>query len=207
MRRHPLVSCSRPAVLALAILTAAACDVQQPIEPAGLAPVGADLHAAPAGPPGTVDILSFADDSKLGEATLRRDGNGVTLRAHMEAETGEAFTVWSAVFNNPDECAASPCALGDLGDPDVEANVIRITGGIAGGTGLSVAGRLQEGDASEGLFPGGPPLMDATKAEIHFIYRSHGQKVPGQIDDQIMTVGGACATNTCMDVAFSIHLP
>jgi len=155
----------------------------------------------------SVDILTFGDEEKIGDASLTRTRNGVTLRAHMEADHGETFTVWTAVFNNPDACATSPCAGSDLGNPDVGGNVIRIAGGIAGGDGLHVAGNLREGDTSEALFEGAPPLLDAMTAELHFIYRSHGPKLPTKIDEQIMEVFGGCDMNDCNDLAFSIHLP
>lgn len=193
-----------PVSLALAALVAlVACESPGPTGPA------ADPGPAFGGAGGTptADIVTFADGTVIGEASLTRAGNGVTLRAHMEAEPDETFTVWAVVFNNPDACTASPCGLGDIENPDVGANVIRIAGGIAGSDGLHVSGRLREGDSSEALDPGAPPLMDAEIAELHFVYRSHGPKLPTEIDDQIMTVGGGCATNTCVDVAFSVHLP
>lgn len=192
-----------PPLLLAAIAGAVSCQAPDATGPEPFLEVAADR----VGGQSPVDIVSMADGAVIGAASLTRRGNGVTLRAHMDAEHGEAFTVWSAVFNNPEECGASPCGSGDLGNPDVDANVIRIAGGIAGGDGLRVSGRLREGDASEGLFPDGPPLIDATAAEIHFIYRSHGQKIPGLIDDQTMTLNGGCPPNACIDVAASIHLP
>lgn len=167
-----------------------------------------ELALATVGGLNSVDIVSFSDGTTvLGAASLTRTRNGVTLRAHMEADPGETFTVWAVVFNHPDACATVPCTADDLFKPAVGANVIRIAGGIAGGDGLRVAGNLRVGDASEGLFQDGPPLIDAMAAELHFIYRSHGQKIPTKIDDQIMDVMGGCDMNVCADLAFSIHLP
>ncbi len=194
-----------PSLLALAALgVLAACDGPGPTT------LASDLgpNFSSVGGSSAVDIISFADGSTvMGAASLTRSRNGVTVRAHMAADPGETFTVWAVVFNNPGACAASPCGEPDLGKLDVGGNVIRIAGGIAGGDGLHVAGRLKEGDVSEALIPGAPALMDAMAAEIHFIYRSHGPKIPTEIDDQIMTVFGGCATNACVDVAFSIHRP
>ncbi|NIP57490.1 MAG: hypothetical protein GWM92_04745 [Gemmatimonadetes bacterium] len=174
--------------------------------PSGPAPE-VELATARVGGPGAVDIVTFDDGTVVGEASLTRAGNGVTLRAHMDADEGETFTVWSAVFNNPGECDG-PCDAGDIFDnPPVGGNFIRIAGGVAGGDGLHVSGRLREGDASEGLIPGAPALMDAMTAEIHFIYRSHGQRIAGQIDEQTMSLNGGCPPNDCVDVAFSVHAP
>lgn len=190
----------------VALVAVFGCEAPPPTGPGATADPGPAF--ATVGGPASVDIVSFADGTTvMGAASLTRTRNHVTLRAHMRAEHGETFTVWAVVFNKPDECAGVPCGIPDLFNPDVMANVIRIAGGIAGGDGLHVSGTLREGDDSEGLFPGAPPLMDAMAAELHFIYRSHGQKIAGEIDDQIMDVFGGCETNVCEDLAFSVHLP
>ncbi|MFQ5615955.1 MAG: hypothetical protein ACE5GO_05790 [Anaerolineales bacterium] len=77
--------------------------------------------------------------------------------------------------------------------------------------------RLREGDASNSLFSGGRGLLDALKAEIHLVVRSHGPAIPGQTEDQITTFGGGCNEATgggdgavgfaCEDLQFGIHLP
>jgi hypothetical protein len=197
----------RPLPFLLAVVacgTLAACD--------GPGPTALEADLTPSfssvGGSSAVDIVSATDGSTvMGAASLTRSRKGITMRAHMTADHGETFTVWAVVFNNPDACASSPCEEADLGNPDTGGNAMHIAGGIAGGDGLHVAGRLKEGDLSEALIPGAPALMDAMTAEIHFVYRSHGPKLPTKIRDQIMTFDGGCDMNPCVDVAFSVHLP
>jgi hypothetical protein len=60
-------------------------------------------------------------------------------------------------------------------------------------------------------------LMDARKAEIHFVIRSHGPLIPGIIHEQISTFNAGCGgfppelgtpgPNTCEDLQFAVHLP
>lgn len=197
--------------LSVAALVGASCDTPWSTGPE-IAPDAQPTAAAMGGmammDAGPVDILSFADGmTVMGWATLMRRPNGISMKAHMNAAHGETFTVWAVVFNKPDECATSPCGAADLGNPDVMPNVIHTAGGIVGGNGLQVAGHLRAGDASGGLFPGGPGIMDPMAVEIHFIYRSHGDRIPGLIDEQIHSVMGGCDQNVCTDVAFSVHLP
>ncbi len=60
-------------------------------------------------------------------------------------------------------------------------------------------------------------LQDARQAEIHLVLRSHGPKIPGQINAQISSFQGGCTTNLppftevpdeigeCADIHASIH--
>lgn len=148
-------------------------------------------------------------ERKVGDSWLTRTANGINLHLQTDQgflERGEAMTIWAVVFNKPSECAAGGCGEGDLGNPDVMPDVLRIAGGIVGGAGLKVSGSLREGDTSESLFPQpSPGLMAAMTAELHFIVRTHGALIPGEVQEQILTVFGGCGTNDCEDVAFSVH--
>lgn len=154
------------------------------------------------------NVMTFAG-MKVGDSWLTRTANGISLHLQTDRgflEQGEAMTIWAVVFNKPDECAGSPCGLADLFDPDVMGDVVRIAGGIVGGNGLEVSGSLREGDSSGSLFPQpSPGLMDAMTAELHFIVRTHGDLIPGEVHEQIMSVDGGCDTNDCEDAAFSVH--
>ena len=64
-------------------------------------------------------------------------------------------------------------------------------------------------------------LMDAEKAEVHIVIRSHGPKLPGQVREQISSFNGGCVydgipedpilgeagPNTCEDILFAVHPP
>lgn len=139
---------------------------------------------------------------------------------------GDATTNWWVVFNNPENCAhplpafGAKCGEGDVidaalfGDPnDVKVDVLFATGHVAGNN-WRAAAHLSEGDTSGSVLPvlGLDPvgLMDARKAEIHVIVRSHGPAenlVPDELAEAIHSVGGGCATNTCGDAQFAVFSP
>jgi hypothetical protein len=51
----------------------------------------------------------------------------------------------------------------------------------------------------------GPSLLDARQAEVHLVVRSHGQPIPGLVQEQIGSFEGGCDINACEDVQFAIH--
>ena len=56
----------------------------------------------------------------------------------------------------------------------------------------------------------GPGLLDAEKAEVHLVVRSHGPAVDGAFDAQLSTFGGGCDpidVAPCVDVQYAMHLP
>lgn len=140
-----------------------------------------------------------------------------------EFSRGDATTVWWAVFNNPQNCVdplpefGAQCGEGDVnaavlfGDPnEVKVDVLFATGHVAGAKWRAGAA-LSEGDTSGSTLPlfGLDPigLMDAGKAEIHLIVRSHGPAtnlVPGELAGAIGTIDGGCETNTCGDPQFAV---
>lgn len=141
----------------------------------------------------------------------------------QEGSEATALTVWWVVFNKPDNCATSPCGESDLFRPAVQASAFYATGALTDEEGdvmfvtplyETVPGRFQNIDLNTSLL-GGPGLLDARKAEIHVVVRSHGPAlfdVPGGVRDQItgfldpgcQDLGGP---NECVDVQFAIHQP
>ena len=123
---------------------------------------------------------------------LVRTDKGVTMTIHTsDLPPGAAHTVWWAIFNNPEHCATDPCTFADLGNADVQATVLNATGHVIGNDGVgNFAAYLTEGDTS-GLslpvaFPGDEfGLIDARKAQIILVVRSHGQPIPGHVKEQI----------------------
>jgi hypothetical protein len=125
-------------------------------------------------------------------------------------EPGATYTVWMVVFNNPAACSDGVCGEDDVlpppGNEEAEVSVARVSGRVISPSGAAhFGGRLNVGAMSEVLF--GPGLTDPMTAEIHLIVRSHGEKIPGLVDNQIHEVGGGCEINVCEDVQFSVHLP
>ena len=147
-----------------------------------------------------------------GAGILERTKNTASLNLALQGlDTDAAYTIWWVVFNNPENCAAMPCGLGDLGDPAVEASVFWATGFVTGADGTAnVSAHLDARNAADGasvLF--GPRLNQGNgfDAEIHVIVRTHGAAIAGATDGQISTVDGSCGVNTCDDQQAIIFLP
>lgn len=145
--------------------------------------------------------------NSAGTSNLIRTKAGVSFNVQTSGLTaGYAYTLWMIVFNNPDACTGL-CDGSDLGNPAVNGDVLHSTGSLAGGTGKATfAGSRLEGDNSRSLFgPNAPGIIDVNTAEIHFVVRCHGEKIPGLIHEQIGTFNGGCPPNNCVDVQFSRH--
>lgn len=161
----------------------------------------------------TNDVQLFSDNSVVAGAssTLVRTQNGVSMQLNTSGlEPGATYTVWMVVFNNPAACSDGVCGEDDVlpppGNEEAEVSVARVSGRVISPSGAAhFGGRLNVGAMSEVLF--GPGLTDPMTAEIHLIVRSHGEKIPGLVDNQIHEVGGGCEINVCEDVQFSVHLP
>jgi hypothetical protein len=159
------------------------------------------------------DQAPFVPADNVGEtvagswSSLRRTSDGVTVNIPTSDLTPGAYTIWWIIFNNPEFCSDGACDGGDIfaapfepmfnddgtvGTPGVVAQVNRAGGNIVGDNGVgNFGGGLNEGDSSEGLFPG-PGLVDASKAEIHIIIRYHGPVVAEYMPAQVHTVWGGC---------------
>jgi len=156
-------------------------------------------------------------------STLVRTDKGVTMTIHTSGlQPGAAHTVWWVIFNNPEKCAVPNQCNPMLDLPDT---VLNATGHVIGDNGLgNFAAYLAEGDTS-GLslpiaFPGDEfGLVDARKAMIILQVRTHGQPIPGQVQEQIsMYNGGGChdlegnppafdPNDACDDEQFTVFMP
>jgi hypothetical protein len=142
-------------------------------------------------------------------SALVRTDTGVAATLHTSGlAPGSAATLWWVVFNNPAACIGE-CDLPDLFNPIVQASVQFASGHVIGGEGVADYGAyLSEGDtsgcAAEFLPCSG--LIDSRAALVHLIVRSHGQALPGAIDEQIGSFNGGC-NPTCENVQASVHEP
>ncbi|MGH8072005.1 MAG: hypothetical protein ACRERE_43595 [Candidatus Entotheonellia bacterium] len=168
-----------------------------------------DLPNSFAAPPvsSSAEVLVIATGTVVGESTLLR--LAAALSATLETTgltSGNAYTMWWVIFNNPEFCSLSPCTAADFANANVQASQVLAAGHVAGGSGKAgFASYLAVGDTSEAVF--GPGLLDPLGAEIHLVLRSHGRTIPGMVDDQISSLNGGCPPNTCTNVQVSRHLP
>lgn len=180
----------------------------------------------------TATVLTFdADLTPVGSSRLVRNDNGVSVDLSTSGLTsGTTATLWMVVFNHPANCSPPGCGVDDLFAPAVMSDVLYTNGSVIGGSGkASFGGHRREGDNGGSVFAAlglpAPGIIDSRMAEIHFVVRSHGPKIPGMVDEMIQTFNGGCQNpgppfpdplppqlgvagpNTCVDVQFAVHLP
>lgn len=172
------------------------------------------LEAAKAAERSVSDVYTFAGKELVGTSNLVRNQKGVSFNVNTtDLILGNAYTLWVVVFNNPRGCNENGCNEDEFKDSELIAaagiDVMFGAGSLAGGTGKATfSGNRSEGDNSGSLFgPDAPGLIDSRMAEIHFVVRDHGPKIPGMIYEQISSFDGLCDVNACEDVQFAVHLP
>ncbi len=217
------------------ILIAISCEAESVLDPESAAAdatfIDDNVLAAKGASKQTVDIFDVVNGVLAGTSTLHRNSNGITVNYKaINLIPGHAYTLWWVIWNNPENCMVpGACSDGDFGDPDVQVELMYATGHVVGGSGKgNFSAHLNENDASGTINPlfglpsyGG--LLDAEKAEVHMVVRSHGPKVPGIVNEQIGSYLGGCPTvfpygfppfseipdevGECGDIYASIHQP
>jgi hypothetical protein len=171
-------------------------------------------------------VLQLLSDSSIvngSSSTLVRTDKGVTMTIHTSGlPPGAAHTVWWIIYNHPEKCT-TPYTC----DPrrDFPSTVLNATGHVIGNDGVgNFAAHLEEGDTSGLSLPIKFPedalgLTDARKAGIALVVRTHGQPIPGQVNEQIsMYNGGGChdlegnppafdPNDHCDDLQFTVFVP
>jgi hypothetical protein len=191
---------------ALAIVLAFGCtDQPLPTASSDSPVVGAAFSASGKGGAvvtQTVDIDPFGVGTiTSGTATLTRNAKGLWLTGQSnDLVEGDAYTVWAAIFDNPQGCAGGPgaCGLGDLGVRQAQATISNFGGFVVDDDpeDFTFDIHLSRHDASRQTLGGlGRSGIDNPyRAEVHFIFRSHGlaETDPGDLADQTSMVGAFC---------------
>lgn len=136
-------------------------------------------------------------DQQVGNSVLVRFHNGVGMGWKSNQTPKHTATMWWVIFNKPENCDGD-CSGADLSKDDVDADLMIATGGVVSNNGVGTfAAHLKEGDITGsyindffGLDPVG--LVDSENAEIHLVARSHGPKIPGEVDAQTSSFAGGC---------------
>jgi opacity protein-like surface antigen len=133
-------------------------------------------------------------------ATLNTNESGATVQFQTsELTSGNAYTAWWIIFNNPGACADDPCNLGDLGNAAVSAEIAYATGHVIGGSGNGNFGaHLPAGDTPGGWFGNG--FTNPTEAEVHVLIHDHGPSIPGLVDEMISTYRGGCQDDAVINL-------
>ena len=163
----------------------------------------------------TAPVLDFASFATFGTSKLVRTDSGISYNFRTIGTgifRGATFTLWVVVFNNPDGCLDAAddgfedgCGLGDIldafgGSSPSDVDVLYGGGNVAGNSGsVRFGGHRQAGGDNSGSFytelgadydP--PGLYDPRGAEVHFVMRGHGPKVPANMPAQIQSFLGGC---------------
>jgi hypothetical protein len=172
----------------------------------------------------TAPVNSFETGMVIPKAfsKLMRMEDGISAVIHTsQLEPKGVYTVWMAVFENPEFCTDNICDLDDIldsggnflvnpdgtfGTPGVNVSLLWADGKVASAAGIATfTFKVKENNPpGEVLF--GPGLMDTKGSEIHFALRNHGQAIPGLLEAQLTTFAGGCDINQCTDEQFALHL-
>lgn len=166
----------------------------------------------------TTDVLAFADLEDRGETQLWRTDDGIRTRVRADLPQG-VYTMWWVVWNTPEGCADPfACNEPDLFDPEGDTGLAIGYGGgaVVGPDGtFSLQSRLAEGAtltrfpypefSAVGVSLTETTLVDSDHAEIHLVFRSHGDIVPGMLRTQRATFNGACTYQPPLDSASPIY--
>lgn len=142
----------------------------------------------------TSDVINLtgAGSSHLGAAWLIRYEEEVEGRIMTKVSTaGDPYTLWAVIFNNPGECAGTPCGESDLGNEAVGASVyyassaissadggLKRNGKPAGGGVVNFDFEFEGGSLPDGLFvlfgdTNGLAEGNGYGAEIHLVVDKH----------------------------------
>lgn len=145
------------------------------------------------------EMVALPSGQPEGAATLIRHKNRLEGRVMVNVETsGDPYTVWWVVFNNPKKCTYTPCTVGeypldDLLNPAVGVSIYSAAGAISASNGNSEEGashgvinldvKTRSGQPPKGLFTlswvDGTPFGDRLRrgngfgAEVHLIVDRH----------------------------------
>jgi hypothetical protein len=150
-----------------------------------------------------------------GTFTLTRNAKGLTLTGHSDdLVDGDAYTIWAAIFDNPNGCVGGPggCGGGDFGVRQAQATISNFGGFVADGNDIGMI-HLSRHDASrqtlDGLGRSG--IDNPLRAEVHLIFRSHGlaETNAGDLADQTSQVAAFCNLPAvgCEDHAAVLFFP
>ena len=224
-------------ILLIAVLLSACSDQLDPVSAHEEIDVFQNFeHTANLAVQESSNVFWFEDASEVegAEATLLRTGSNVRMTIQTtDLDPHHTYTVWWVVFNNPEECE-NGCGEPDLFNDDVGGSVLYAAGHIIGGNGKGhFAGSLRTGDLRGCQAPwdafdleliGGEGeldmcrdgLVDPQGAEIHLVVRTHGERIPGMVQDQINTFAGGCTAessfgaadgpNECEDQQFAVFM-
>jgi len=176
--------------------------------------MGSYAHAAP--PDKDANDAEWWWGDPAGTSKIVRTDKGISgnIRVHLANDYGSAkglaITLWIVIFNNPGACSMpNMCSEPDLFNAAVMADIVYGGGNVVGGSEKARIGFHYKAGSNAGSiatlfteilglpFPldnngEGLGLIDPRGAEVHYVIRFHGPKVPAAMPAQINSYGGGC---------------
>jgi hypothetical protein len=166
-----------------------------------------------------VTDLPIGGSAVSGSASLTRSSLGLWIDLEVEGLTeGYAYSVWWAIFDNPQGCDANGCDAFDLRNIRQAQGSLVNGGGFVGTTGAvfhqsHLTRHDPEGKSVEAGDPSG--VDNPYKAEVHVVIRSHGpaESDPDDLATQTGTFGVFCnlpdppVAGGCENVGASMFMP
>lgn len=146
-------------------------------------------------------------------ASLSRNNDGVFATISTSGlQPGGVVTLWWAIFNNPQFCAAEECAAPDLNNPAVNGSLQYGGGYVVGANGRAdFSGYLAAGDNTGAVYPfpnlpnPAPGIALPKSAQVHLVIRYHGLASgdPTVLAQQLSTFNGGCG-GPCTNIQAAI---
>lgn len=186
-------------------------------DPAGPSSHESSSLASAAAPTVVTDlpIDALGGSAVSGSASLTRSSQGLRIDLEVEGLTeGYAYSIWWAIFDNPQGCDANGCDSFDLRNIRQAQGSLVNGGGFVGTTGAVFHQSLLSRHDPEGksVEAGDPSGVDNPyKAEVHVIIRSHGpaESDPADLAMQTGTFGVFCnlpVTGGCQNIGATLFM-
>jgi hypothetical protein len=123
--------------------------------------------------------------------------------------TGDVYTMWAAIFNNPEACPEG-CNGADLGIPEVQGALIWTSGMVVDAEEAVFTAFLELNHPAGEVVPiGTVEGLTSLQAEVHGVLRTHGpaSENPDILEAQLTTFGGGCDTFSCYDAQAAVLAP
>jgi hypothetical protein len=156
--------------------------------------------------PGPFPIL--ASPVAHASSQLTRTSTGLsTTTVGTGLTAGHVYTLWWIIYDHPNQCAATPCTVADIGNAAVGASVLAATGRIADASGVVTFVAHVSSGAPEGEVLVGSGVFNTARADVQVVVRDHGPASanPAFLQQQLTQYFG-CNGN-CEDPQMAIHLP
>ncbi len=157
----------------------------------------------------TSNIYDVATRDLLeGKAGLKYRGNKIEATFKAPLPAGEVVNIWVGAYNSPENCGGGflggNCSFADIfgNNPAADATLVLGASVIATGQEDSIKFDITP-DMSASVFIGSGQI-DLDNAEIHLLARTHGAPIEGELDAQMTSWGGGCATQTCTNLKFGL---